>query len=272
MLTDDPDALFDKMAADVQKWPRRLAADQFRAVFQWLADATGRRVAVERSGGSVRMIGQMRRNFPEARFVHIYRNGADCAVSMSRHASFRLLGINMDAMMLIGDSASPDALPEQFEGVLAPPYDAERFNNYELPLPFFGQIWSTMICEGMSALSELPAGIWMGLKYEDLLADPAAELTRLAEFLGVPARPDWLSMTTRFVDSRREGQARNLDKATQEALREACEPGMRAIAAVEAKRSASAVADLPGRRAPSRIRGRGTRLPDPDRAVRHVTR
>jgi hypothetical protein len=248
MLTDDPDALFDKMAAEVQKWPRRLAADQFRALFQWLGDPMGRRVTVERSGGSVRLIRQMRRDFPEARFVHIYRDGPDCALSMSRHPSFRLLGINMDAMTLIGGSAPQDALAdpellaEQFEGLLAPPYDAERFNNYELPLPFFGQIWSTMVCEGMSALSEFPAEIWMSLKYEDLLADPDAELTRLAEFLGVPARPDWLSNATHFVDSRREGQARSLDEATQEALREACEPGMQAIAAVEAKRSASAVA------------------------------
>src|SRR5438105_13834625 len=88
-LTDDPDTLYDKLAAEVPNWPRRTAADQYRAVFGYLAALLGRRVVVERSGASLPRIRRMRALFPEARFVHLHRDGPDCALSMSRHPSFR---------------------------------------------------------------------------------------------------------------------------------------------------------------------------------------
>jgi len=49
-----------------------------------------------------------------------------------------------------------------------------------------------MICAGQAALRELPAGSRTLLRYEDLLRDPAASLTRLAGFIGVAAPPSWL--------------------------------------------------------------------------------
>ena len=67
-----------------------------------------------------------------------------------------------------------------------------------------------MICAGQAALCELPAGSWTLLRYEDLLRDPAASLTRLAGFVGVAAPPSWLEAAT----------------AT---LHAACEPGRQAL-------------------------------------------
>ena len=53
-----------------------------------------------------------------------------------------------------------------------------------------------MICAGQAALRELPAGSRTLLRYEDLLRDPAASLTRLAGFIGVAAPPSWLEAAT----------------------------------------------------------------------------
>jgi hypothetical protein len=46
-------------------------------------------VVVERSAASLNMVGALRGQFPAARFVHLYRDGPDCALSMSRHPVFR---------------------------------------------------------------------------------------------------------------------------------------------------------------------------------------
>lgn len=90
-LSDDPDALFDELAADVPRWPRRTARDQYLALFNWLTARFGRTAVVERSGLSLGLIPWLRGCFPHGRLVHLHRNGPDCAVSMSQHAGFRML-------------------------------------------------------------------------------------------------------------------------------------------------------------------------------------
>jgi hypothetical protein len=41
MLSEDPDKLYDQMEAEVRTWPRRPAADHYRALFSWLAGVDG---------------------------------------------------------------------------------------------------------------------------------------------------------------------------------------------------------------------------------------
>ena len=74
--------------------------------------------------------------------------------------------------------------------MICPPYDAARLMAHPIPAAVFGRdFWSPMICAGQAALRELPAGSWTLLRYEDLLRDPAASLTRLAGFVGVAPDP-----------------------------------------------------------------------------------
>jgi hypothetical protein len=236
LLSDNPDALFDQLAGEVPSWPTRTAADQYRALFGYLARLLRRRVVVERSGGSVILVELLRRQFPEARLVHMYRDGPDCALSMSRFPMYRLGAVTMQAALAAGlpaDSAWQDiqaALPQRFAGLLSPPYDMTRLADYEFPLAFFGDWWSDMTRVGVTALSDLPDDAWTTLAYEDLMRDPAAELTRLAGFIGVAATPEWLTTGRRMIDPGRPGSAAGLDKEMLAALRAACEPGTAAIA------------------------------------------
>ena len=89
MLTPDPDALFDRLCDQIPAWPRRPAAAQYEALFGYLAGLFGRQIVVERSAASLNLIGALHERFPGARFVHMHRNGPDCALSMSRHPVFR---------------------------------------------------------------------------------------------------------------------------------------------------------------------------------------
>ncbi len=250
LLSDDPDTLFALLAGEVPHWPPRPAADQYRALFAFLAGLLGRPVVVERSGASLTIVAALHRQFPEARFIHLHRDGPDCALSMSRHPVFRLAGLTAAAAQAAGAPAvlpweaaesqlrrlrAQGKIPREFTGLIDWPFDAERYMSYPLPVAFFGELWSWLVCEGVPALAKLAPGGWISLAYEDLLREPAAQLAILADFIGVAASPRWLARATDLIS--RPGQASvaaELGPAELESLRTACEPGARAIAAARA--------------------------------------
>jgi hypothetical protein len=240
ILTDDPDTLFDQLATRVPTWPRRPAPTQYRAFFALLGELLGRRVIVERSGSSLALISELRAEFPDARFVHMYRDGVDCALSMVRHPMFRLAALQYLLALEAGLPTSASfaeiaaVIPEQAAGLIVPPFDAERFMAYDIPAAIFARTWSIMVAGGIEALTALGPQSWTQLSYEELLAHPAAELTRLADFLGVPAEPDWLRSASDLIDPLRTGAATRIDAELRAELRAACGPGDRALASVAA--------------------------------------
>jgi Sulfotransferase domain len=235
-LTDDPDALYDRLGAEVPGWPRSSVADHCHALFGLLARVLGRRVVVERTGGSVLHIQKLRDEFPRARFVHMYRDGPDCALSMSRHPVFRYLGLLRAAAVEAGlpwpspTEAVKESMPEHFAGIVTPPFDPSRYMAYPLPIAWFGDYWSRSTTFGIEALRKLPDHLWTSIKYDDLLSEPETELTRLAEFLGVAPLPEWLDLAQRQMHRNRSGTARaNLAPDAFRDLRRACAPGIEAI-------------------------------------------
>ena len=240
ILAADPDELFGALAAEVPRWPRRPAAGQYRALFGYLAGLLGRPVVVERSAASLHLVGRLHEQFPAARFVHLYRDGPDCALSMSRHPMFRreILAIAaLRATRLPPTATLPQidaALPARLRGMICPPYDAAKLMTHPIPVAVFGRdVWSPMICAGQAALRELSPGRRTRLRYEDLLRDPVASLTRLAGFIGVTAPTSWLDQAREMIDpaqARRAGAAAaELDPDAFAALAAACEPGALAL-------------------------------------------
>jgi len=186
------------------------------------------------------LIGRLRAQFPAARFVHLHRDGPDCALSMSRHPMFRrevLAAAARHATGLPPASRLPQvdaALPVRLRGMICPPYDAARLMAHPIPAAVFGRdFWSPMICAGQAALRELSPGRRTRLRYEDLLRDPVASLTRLAGFIGVTAPTSWLDQAREMIDpaqARRVGAAAaELDPDAFAALAAACEPGALAL-------------------------------------------
>ena len=238
MLGADPDWLFDELAAEVPRWPRRPAAAQYQNLFGYLSKLLGRPVVVERSASSLHLIPLLHAQFPAARFVHLHRDGPDCALSMSRHPAFRREILAIGAVRAVKLPAGStlqqvnDALPERFRGLICPPYDARKLRSFPIPVEVFGRDrWSPMICAGVAALGRLPAASRTSLRYEDLLADPAASLARVAGFIGIGAPGEWLNLACRTVDPTRTGTAvAELEADALARLRAACEPGRRALA------------------------------------------
>jgi hypothetical protein len=240
MLSEDPDALFDQLAAEVPSWPARPPADQYRAILEYLAELLGRRVAVERSGGSLGISARLFARYPDARFVHMYRDGPDCALSMSKFPTTRAMVLTALAAVAAGlpPTTPLDEIlavaPEEFRSLLAPPRDMDRFMSYPIPAHAFGDLWSGMMSAGADQLSKMPREYWTVLRYEKLVADPRAELTRLAEFIGTSTTSQWLDEACGIIKSGSTGTAATqLDPDALAALRAACEPGEKILTAME---------------------------------------
>jgi hypothetical protein len=105
--------------------------------------------------------------------------------------------------------------------------------DFPIPVEVFGRDrWSPMICAGVAALDRVPTTRRASLRHEELLADPAASLSRLAGFIGIGAPGEWLDLACRTVDPTRTGTAAaELEAGAFARLRAACAPGTRALAA-----------------------------------------
>ncbi|GAB7038361.1 MULTISPECIES: sulfotransferase [Catenuloplanes] len=105
-----PDGLLDDLAPVVRGWPARPAAAHYRALLHHLAARSGRTTIVDHSTASLHLVATLHAAVPDAHLVHMYRDGPDCALSMSRHAWFRAAALTRHASRP-GDTALPAPTP-----------------------------------------------------------------------------------------------------------------------------------------------------------------
>ncbi|MGE6737522.1 sulfotransferase, partial [Streptomyces sp. NPDC059900] len=236
-LTDDPDGLLDEIGAAVIGWPDRTAAEHHEALFEWLKARLGRTAVVERSGYSTGWTQKLRTAFPYAKFVHLFRDGPDCALSMSRHPGYRVITLMREIQERTGVGSFADltdedvrSLPPDLAPLLNERFDPALVQDRDFPLSRFGALWSELVTRGARFLDELPAAQRMTLAYEELLDAPRQELTRLAAFAGIEPSPQWLDGACALLDDSRRGSAsKQLTPAEFDELTESCAPGARAL-------------------------------------------
>ena len=233
-LTDRHEALFDEIEPVVRSQPRQAPALHFRHLFAWLCGRFGKDVWVERSGGSNAWAFRLLGTFPEARLIHLYRDGRDVALSMSRHPAFRTnarywrrwesLGLDMRGMLSDVRPAKRSALARAALGVLME--HLLRRSGDEPRLEEFGRMWSRSVEIGARALDQLPPDRVLNVRFEDVLTDPEGELRRLVRFIGPDLEDeDWLREVSSIPRPTPSRFAR-LGVAEQAALTEACRPGL----------------------------------------------
>jgi hypothetical protein len=240
-LTDDPDALFDDLAREVPTWPVRPSWEQIRALFGYLAKVLDRDVIVERTAGTVMCAKWLRAHYTDARFVYLYRDGPSCALSMSQHYGVRLMAL-MEEAGILGSGKAGAAFPSKpvdpaLLALLRSQFDVRRIMAYPAPpLAAFGKLWSRQMLMGVDAVSDLDSRTLMSLSYEGLAERPSEMLARLAEFLGVPATPEWLAGAEKMIEPGRVSRRRDgVDGSTLAELEAACEPGVRALELITQK-------------------------------------
>ncbi|MCF8491811.1 MAG: sulfotransferase [Rhodospirillum sp.] len=232
-LTVDPEALLDELEPLVRARPRMPLGDHYRALFQDLAEKLDRRVWVERSGGTLMHAAKLLRLFPEARVIHVYRDGRDTAISMSRHYNFRVLlgailrcrrlGIDVQRRFLDTQSGLIDVLMEALAFRLL---DIEK--TAALPtLEDFGRFWSDLILIGHRVFQNLAPDRLLNITFEDIQAAPREKLRELIRFID-PSLEDesWLDEVS-TVPRPARSSFRTLPADQQMALTRACAPGLR---------------------------------------------
>lgn len=233
-LSSDPDGVFDALATEVPTWPQQTSRLHYERLFAWLATHFGGTVVVERSAMSLSSVPWLRETFPDAKFVHLFRNGPDTAVSMSEHTGFRLMALIQDALELLdldpdrrhpGLRLDPTAIPIELASLVGDTCEVDYLMGQNLPITRFARMWSELIVTGESELTALPAGRYLPLSYADLVADTRSSLERLACFLDVEADPKWLEFGTTVIDPRFSGASSRLSADELQAVVDSCAPG-----------------------------------------------
>jgi putative sulfotransferase len=234
-LSDDPEGLYDEVEAFVAGLAPASAVAQHLRLFDWLGDRVGARTWVERSGSSLLYVSRLARLFADAKFVHLYRDGRECAYSMSRHPAYRLGAVEamLESRLGVSPYLANDKPPEQVPPDLRPfmpaTFDPEAFERLDVPAAEQGQFWSDMIMPGLDVLASLPPERVLQLSYEELAAAPREALLRLARFAGL-SQPDpgWLDRAERLVEPRTPRWP-TLPEHEIRALTRICEPAMRRL-------------------------------------------
>jgi putative sulfotransferase len=203
-LTDDPDALFDQLAGLVPSFPSQTALSHHKMLLNLLANLLGKLRWVERTGASSEIAEPLLRTFSDAKIVYLTRNIADTALSMSRHPSFQMTAVRDEFNARYGmDPFAPKAMargktlpdeadiPSDLRPLLPHRITLEALSEVGRNLPRFEILAAHMNGCAEQALADVqPANLYR-VRYEDILANPVAELTRLGEYIGFEDPSGW---------------------------------------------------------------------------------
>ena len=235
-LTPEHDELFDEIRAFVLTQAPTEIQQHYTHLFTWLQERFERRVWVERSGSSIRIVGRLYENFPQARFVHIVRDGRNCALSMSKHFGFRMVMLAFLLTEIMGcdpfedeNRAGVEDLPFDLYPFLPEHFDAIAFREYDAAPSLYGHYWSGEMIQGLDILSQLPAQQVLTLHYEDFLTNFVPTANRLITFIDPAlANDDWLQRVQGLIHPAHSAWER-LQKQEQAFLQAACEPGFQRL-------------------------------------------
>lgn len=162
----DPMPLHDEVRAACAARGHASMPEHLIWFFDWLRDRFGKRLWIERTGGSLPHTRDIVACWPDAKFVHNYRDPRETAISMLKGSFFRLY------LALIKN-------PElgRWDWSVTPPVEE------------LGATLNGWIVEAVEVLESVPASRCADLAYEDLLNDPEATLLGFAGFVLDRAQP-----------------------------------------------------------------------------------
>ncbi|MBJ3776960.1 sulfotransferase family protein [Acuticoccus mangrovi] len=234
-LTDKPDTLLDELSQEIRTSNKRPINEQYQILFNFLCQKYNRPLWIERSAMSILMVKSIYRLFPDAKIVHIIRDGRDVALSMSEHPAFRILTrlnerLSKFGLHLLAPKGGYGAsrfysLGDRLLESLFP-YDIYASKN--LRPQKTASLWNQMVAIGEAQLSKINPGQKFTLRYEDVTSDPYNTIKGLVDFMGLRAPSDWLRSAIQRPKPRASRFA-ILPDWKREAIQSACAPSLQRL-------------------------------------------
>lgn len=142
--------------------------DRFRRFFESRARAQGRELFVHKFTGWPRA-SFIHRVFPEARFIHVIRDGRAVVGSLLRMPWWK--GWNGPAEWGFGP------LPDSYSGYWERSRSAAVLAAIE---------WSVLIEAAEASKTQIRADLWLDVRYEDFVASPSTETASIMRFVDLP--------------------------------------------------------------------------------------
>lgn len=124
--------------------------------------------------------------WPDARFVHVVRNGIDTARSMARHSGCQLM-----------IAAGYDNWVPLSHGRMH-----EQYERRHLPVDAYVSSWARRLARIRSQAADLRPGTYLEVRYERLLDEPAAVARAIAAHLSLEPIDTWLASCSSQVRPR----------------------------------------------------------------------
>ncbi len=211
-LSADPDEYWDRLSDWLVARPGAGVTEHYRALFDRLADDQGANLWVERSGSSIDYVGELARVFPDARFVHLHREGPEVALSMRAHPFYRL------AVQLLYGPTPPER-PDDPRSELARRLDAPT------ELAWFGRYWSDQLANGERGLADVASDRVLNVSFEHLIQHTTEVLLEITNHLDLPPDSGFAARAEGMVRRPVDTRADRLEPTEAEVLDAACAPG-----------------------------------------------
>jgi hypothetical protein len=211
-----------------------------------LADyARGSPVLIEKTVGNALRVPFVASVLPEARFVHLIRDGRDVIESVERQwqakpdwsslvrkaRSFPILEAPGYAVRYARDTLRRTAGRSPKGAVWGPRYDGitEDLNRYDL-LTVCAKQWVRCVESALAGLATLPSERVHTVRYEEFVIDPRATLTGVGSFLGLAFEETNVATIEQLVSPEHIGKGRTyLNGERNEGALAVLSPGLRAL-------------------------------------------
>ena len=235
-LTDRHEALYDELEHFVRAQPKQPPVEHFHNLFGHLCERFECDVWAERSGLTLIVGSRLLRKFPDARVIHIYRDGRETAISMSRHYLFRMIVATFKSlrmfhmflatMPLMSRGGRLESIMSLMEVVIPKLVSYERLPFQKLKVADFAVFWNALVALADKLLAEVPSDRLLNLKFENMQAEPEAQLRRLIRFID-PALEDeeWIREASK-IPRPTTPKFPTLSESERAAVIEACRPGL----------------------------------------------
>lgn len=192
-LFDKPEEALADLLSFVKRQPVRALSQHYTAIFEYLTRKAGKKIWIERSGGSIAWLPEMVELFPNAKYLHLHRNPLDVALSMQKHNHFRVRAFKYFDLVTKDGVRWSDLDETDLNNNLPTSPRLKSVMEHDVPLEYFLEDFSDCTLRGMKEVKKLAPSQYAEISFEEIMANPKAALRSIADFFDLPPDEAWLN-------------------------------------------------------------------------------